>query len=317
MKAPELAQLMDDWDPEPWTARSEPARPMTPEPLPAQVRPPIRPNSAPGRDRSILGIALTHFVTGIVALAVSYVPILNVPGGWPRAIIFLIVALLVGSAISQDDGPTLFTRGWVSNLVAVVAVLPLAALTVTLARQPHVSLRAGSAWSAIGLTLILCFALVAISLGFAIWSSDEPDESGLLMLPSALLIPAVIGIRVEVDEQAALRAMALAAIVASFAALMSWSVARPLRAFAPPAALTIQVLALWLTGHGPTFTSTSGQVVPLLFSLLFTVTVLVGVATNGLAAFVNQLERESRPIYERSKDGDVTRTQGTQRPPLR
>lgn len=308
---------MDDWDPEPWTAKSEPARPRTPEPLPAPVRPPIRSRGVPGRDRSILGIALTHAVTGLIALTVSFVPFLNVPGGWPRAIIVLILALLAGSAISQDDGPTLFTRGWVSNLITVVAVLPLVALTVTLARQPHVSLRAGSAWSAIGLTLILCFVLIAISIGFAIWSSDEPDESGLLMLPSALLIPAVIGIRGEVDEQAALRAVALAAIVAAFASLMSWSVARPLRAFAPPAALTIQVLALWLTGHGPTFTSTSGQVVPLLFSLLFTVTVLVGVATNGLAAFVSQLERESRPIYDRSKEEDAPRTHGTQRPPLR
>ena len=309
--------MTEEWDPEPWVARNELQMAQAPVKPPAQVRPPIRPQAAPGRDRSILGIALTQFVTGMVALLVSYVPILNVPGSWPRAIIFLILVLIIGCVTSQDDGPTLFTRGWVSNLIAVVAVLPMAALTVTLARQPHVSLRAGSAWSSIGLTLILSFVLVGIAIGFAIWSSDEPDESGLLMLPSALLIPAVIGIRGEVDEQSALRAIALAATVAAFAALMSWSIARPLRAFAPPAALCVTVLALWLTGHGPTFTSTSGQIVPLLFSLLFTVTVLVGVATSGLSAFVHQLELESRPSFARDLNGEAARANMAQRPPLR
>ncbi len=309
--------MTDEWDPEPWVARTELPRTPAPEKPPTQVRPPIRPKAAPGRDRSILGIALTQFVTGMVALLVSFIPILNVPGNWPRAIIFLIAILLIGCITSQDDGPTLFTRGWVSNLIAVVAVLPMAALTVTLARQPHVSLRAGSAWSSIGLTFILSFVLVGIAVGFAIWSSDEPDESGLLMLPSALLIPAVIGIRGEVDEQSALRALALATIVAAFAALMSWSVARPLRAFAPPAALCVTVLALWLTGHGPTFTTTSGQIVPLLFSLLFTVTVLVGVATSGLSAFAHQIELESRPSYARDIEGDAARANMAQRPPLR
>jgi hypothetical protein len=309
--------VTDDWDPEPWVARTELPKAPASEKPPAQVRPPIRPKAAPGRDRSILGIALTQSLTGIVALLVSVIPILNVPGNWPRAIIFLIVVLLIGCITSQEDGPTLFTRGWVSSLIAVVAVMPIAALTVTLARQPHVSLRAGSAWSSIGLTLILSSVLIGISIGFAIWSSDEPDESGLLMLPSALLIPAVIGIRGEVDEQSALRAVALATIVASFAALMSWSVARPLRAFAPPVALCVTVLSLWLTGHGPTFTTTSGQIVPLLFSLLFTVTVLVGVATSGLSAFAHQIELESRPSYARDIEGDAARANMAQRPPLR
>lgn len=307
----------EEWEPEPWSRSLEPMRPPVPiSPSPPTVRPPVRRTPQPGRDRSILGIAVTNAVTAAFAFGASLIGPLSGTTGWPRGIILLILLLFVGVVLSNDEGATLFSRGWVSNLVTAVAVLPLTALTVALARQPHVSLQAGSAWSAILLATILVLVLISAGVAFGIWSADAPDESGLLMLPVALIVPAMIGIRGEIDQEAALQALAAASMIACIASVMSWSVAPSLRAFAPPVALGLEVIVLWLAGRGPSFEDTSGQVVPLLYSLLFAMTVLVVVGTSIVAIVVRQIERNSRP-FGRAEIEAPTAARVNARPPLR
>lgn len=309
---------MEDWEPEPWSRSLEQMRPPVPvKPVPSPtVRPPVRRTPQPGRDRSILGIAVTHGVTAVLAFGASLVGFLSGPTGWPKGIILLVVLLFAGVVLSNDGGATLFSRGWVANIVTAVAAMPLTALTVALARQPHVSLQAGSAWSAILLALVLTLVLISTGLAFGIWSSDGPDESGLLILPVALIVPAMIGIRGEIDQAAALQALAAASMIACIAAIMSWSVAPGLRAFAPPLALGLEVVVLWLAGRGPSFEDTSGQVVPLLYSVLFAMTVLVVVGTSIVAIIVRQIERNSRP-FGRAEIEAPAAARVNARPPLR
>lgn len=308
----------EEWEPEPWSRTLEQARPPMPiKPTPPPtVRPPVRRPPQPGRDRSILGIAVTHAVTAVIAFAVSLSGFLSGPTGWPKGIIILVLVLFAGVFLSNDEGATLFSRGWVANIVTAVAVMPLTALTVALARQPHVSLQAGSAWSAILLASVLTLVMISTGIAFGIWSADGPDESGLLILPVALTVPAMIGVRGEINQAAALQALAGAAMIASIAAIMSWSVAPGLRAFAPPLALGLEVIVLWLAGRGPSFENTSGQVVPLLYSVLFAMTVLIVVGTSIVAIIVKQLERNSRP-FGRAEIEAPAAARVSARPPLR
>lgn len=308
----------EEWEPEPWSRSLEqvpPPVPIRPTPPPT-VRPPVRRTPQPGRDRSILGIAVTHAVTAIFAFGFSLIGFLSSTTGWPKGIILLILLLFAGAVLSNDEGATLFSRGWVANIVTAMIVMPLTALTVALARQPHVSLQAGSAWSAIFMAAVLALVLVGAGVAFGIWSADAPDESGLLMLPVALIVPAMIGVRGDLDQQASLQALAAASMIACIASVMSWSVAPALRAFAPPVALGLEVIVLWLAGRGPSFEDTSGQVVPLLYSLLFAMTVLVVVGTNIVAIIVRQIERNSRP-FGRAEIEAPTAARVNARPPLR
>src|SRR5690606_27413635 len=112
----------------------------------------------------------------------------------------------------------------------------------------------------------------------------------------AMIIPAIVGIRGGIEETEAIRALGQATIIAAAAAVMCWSLAPGLRAFVPPLALGLQVVLLWLNGQGPSFASSSGQVVPLIFSALFASAVVMVVATSILAILSRQLERDSRPF---------------------
>ena len=305
------------WEPEPWTKTFELPVPKAPPPPAQRVRPPVRrPQIQVDRDRRILGIAVTHAVTALAAFGLSLVPALNQTGGWPLLVTAVVLVLVGGLVVSRDEGAPLFTRGWASNLVTTVAIMPIAALTVTLARQPHVSLSAGSAWAPLLFTLLICIVMTVMAVVFAIWSTDGPDEAALLVLPAAMIIPALVGMRNAVEEVDAVRALGQASIIAAIAAVMSWSLAPSLRAFVPPLALGLQVILLWLTGQGPSFSRSSGQVVPLIFSTLFAATVVMVVATSILAILFQQLERESRP-FGRELAEDSRQFQPKRRPPLR
>jgi hypothetical protein len=308
----------EEWEPEPWSRSIEqmlPPVPVKPAPTPT-VRPPVRRTPQPARDRSIIGIAVTHAVTAVFAFGFSLLGFLSGSTGWPKGVILLVLLLFAGFVLSNDEGATLFSRGWVANIVTAVMVMPLTALTVALARQPHVSLQAGSAWSAILLAVVLMLVLIFTGVAFGIWSADGPDESGLLILPVALIIPAVIGVRGDIDQAAVLQALAGSCMIASIASIMSWSIAPGLRAFAPPVALGLEVIVLWLAGRGPSFEDTTGQVVPLLYSVLFAMTVLVVAGTGIVAIVVRQIERNSRP-FGRAEIEAPAAARVNARPPLR
>ncbi|MCC6704703.1 MAG: hypothetical protein IT334_07480 [Thermomicrobiales bacterium] len=307
----------DRWEPEPWSRTFEQPAPR-PVPAPVErVRPPVRrPAPFVDRDRRILGIAVTNAVTAVVAFGASLIPFFQDPDGWPWLVAIVVVAMIVGVVVSRDEGATLFTRGWISNLVTTAAIMPIAALAVTLARQPHVALSAGSAWAPMLFTFLICLIMTAMAAAFAIWSADEPDEAALLVLPAAMIIPAIIGLRGGIEELQAVRALGQAAIIAAGAAVMAWSLAPALRAFVPPLALGLQVVLLWLSGQGPSFSRSSGEIVPLLFSALFAASVLMVVATSILAILARQFERDSRP-FGRELYTEPERFRPSRRPPLR
>lgn len=316
---PDRKRTVDDdrWEPEPWTRTFEQPPPSVPAPPVERVRPPVRrPAPQVDRDRRILGIAVTHAVTALAAFGFSLIPPLRQEGGWPLLVIAVVIVLVAGLATARDEGAALFARGWVANLVTTIAIMPIAALTVTLAREPHVSLSAGSAWAPLLFTALLCVMLLVMAAAIAIWSTDGPDEAALLVLPAAMIIPAIVGVRGEIGEVDAVRALGQATIIAAIAAVMSWSLAPSLRAFVPPLALGLQVVLLWLNGQGPSFSRSSGQVVPLIFSALFAASVIMVVATSILAILARQLERDSRP-FGRELTEEPQRFRPTRRPPLR
>lgn len=329
---PEEEQALDEeWSPEPW----ERPRPVggTPSPVPARrVAPTLssRPAQAPvnpppaapatkadadPRSRVILGFAVVYALVGLLSLGVSIVPMLATPSGWPRAVIVVILVLGIGLVVSRDEGPTPFSRPWVAGLTAAVVVLPLTTLAVSSAREPYISLAHGTAWTAIGLSALLCLVLAGIAIGMAVWSSDAPEESGLLTLPSALLVPAVIGMRGEIAQVAAARALGEVLLISAAATVIAWSLAVRYRTLTPPAAFGLQVVALWITGHGPSFQSTSGQIVPLLFALLFVMSVIQVVGTTSMAYIAAQALRDSTAMLWEPPRREPS-SAPTSRPPL-
>ncbi|CAN5778204.1 hypothetical protein BH20CHL3_BH20CHL3_10290 [soil metagenome] len=237
-------------------------------------------NAVDSASRHVFAIAAPQAITGAMALIVS---VFGSNGGVPLAVIAVLAVQLVGYAATRAVEPASLGRAWLVGLVTAVIALPIFAIQLTLAREPYAGTTYGSSAPLIAATAAVALTLVLTALLLAIVSHDAPEEAALLFMPLALLIPAVIGIRSEVAEVAAIRALAESSLVAAGASVIAWSLPRATRPLIAPAAMAVQFILLWMMGRGPSFSSTSGELAPLALGGQLALAVILVVAVPLLA----------------------------------
>jgi hypothetical protein len=289
-----------NWVPPPWNPAAKPSRDselksrsprnqrtIGPRPTtgkaPAQKRPPD-PNA-----RRILAIAVPQAVTGIVALFVSLVGLLISMPNMPLAIFAILVVQVVGYLLTRDEAPMGMRMAWIVGAIESAVILPVVALQTIIAREPYVSQNMGSAGPVLVATGIVALVQIGIAVYIAAISWEHPEEAGLIFMPLALLVPAVIGARHDILEESAVRTLAQASLLAAGATVIAWALPRTARPFVPAAALALQFLALWVSGHGPSFARTSDEVVPFMYGALLVLTVILTVGVSILSLFFRRV----------------------------
>ena len=157
------------------------------------------------------GRAAPALVTAILALAgatrVVQAPDLEAP--------LYLGLVLLGQAAGLGLSVTLDRPGarayWQLALLATLVLMPIAAMQAAASRYPFVAISHGSAGPLLWLTLATLVALGAFWLFACYHSSAQPEESGLLFLLAALLVPAMLGAPGTIDERSVLAMLALAA----------------------------------------------------------------------------------------------------------
>jgi hypothetical protein len=239
--------------------------------------------------RRILAIAVPQGVTGLVALFVSAVGLLIAMPELPLAIFFILGVQIVGYLLTRYEAPTGMRMAWIVGAIETAVILPVVALQTMIAREPYVSQSMGSAGPVLVATLVVAFVLIGVALYVAAVSWQHPEEAGLVFMPLALLTPAVIGARNDVLEESAVRALAQASLLAAGATVIAWALPRKMRPFVPAVALGLQFIALWATGHGPSFARTSDEVVPFMYGVLLVLVVVLVVCVSILSLFFRRM----------------------------
>jgi hypothetical protein len=239
--------------------------------------------------RRILAIAIPQAITGLVALFVSAVGLLVKMPQLPLAILFILAVQIVGYLLTRNEAPTGMRLAWIVGAIETAVILPIVALQTMIAREPYVSQSIGSAGPVLVATLVVALVLIGVALYVAALTWQQPEKAGLVFMPLALLTPAIIGTRNDVLEETAVRALAQASLLAAGATVIAWSLPRKLRPFVPPVALGLQFLALWITGHGPSFARSSDEVVPFMYGLLLVLVVVLAVCVSIVALVIRRM----------------------------
>jgi hypothetical protein len=238
----------------------------------------------------VLAIAVPQGVTGATALLSSAIGFLaGEQGTIPLAILLVLTTQLVGFAVTHREEPAALRWSWVVGFVATAVLMPILAIHVTLAHQPYAGTASGSRLPLLATTGALAVLLIATAIVLAILSYEVPEEAGLLLMPAALLVPTMIGIRGAVTEASSVQALGVAALVAAAATGLAWSLPRQSRMLVPPCALAVQFVLLWMMDRGPTIQSSSGSIVPLTQGGLLALTVILVVCVPILALWVRGL----------------------------
>ncbi|MFL5760450.1 MAG: hypothetical protein ACJ789_12010 [Thermomicrobiales bacterium] len=239
--------------------------------------------------RRILAIAVPQAATGIVGLIISIIGLVVAFPNMPMAIFAILAVQVGGYFLTRGEAPLGMRMAWIVGAIETAVILPVVALQTIIAREPYVSQSMGSAGPVLVATAIVALVQIGLAVFIAASSWEHPEEAGLIFLPLALLVPAVIGARHEILEENAVRALAQASLLAAGATVIAWALPRSSRPFVPAAALALQFLALWLSGHGPSFARTSDEVVPFMYASLLVLTVILTVGVSILSLYSRRI----------------------------
>jgi hypothetical protein len=259
-------------------------------------------------------MAVAPAMVGFLALSVSFLPFLSGGGSVPRGLMIVIAVQVIAVGILKASEYLHLMRIWFSTLICSAVLVPLLALQVTLLREPYVSWGRGSASPPLVATLVVAMVLLVCGVWAIATSWDDPDQAGLLFMPQAMVVPALIGMRSTILESATLRIFGEILLLASIATAISWLFPPAMRLLTPPIAIAVEFVFLWATGYGPWFHSTSGNVVRVLYSVMLAFTIILVVAVPFVALWAKHGATEIRQARQNATRAQQRRPPATRGP---
>ena len=243
--------------------------------------------------------ALPFLATALLALIFSRVALPGRLRDVPTALLVVIAVQLGGTALAWLTGATPAMRRWLVCLLATAVVVPTTALQAAAAREPFVSLGRGSAAALLWLTLGLLLVLAALFVLVSGQCAAAPERASVAFLPIAAVVPATMGARGDLGEQAVLATLAVAMAVAAAAAAWAEFAPSPWLPLVGAAALGGEFVLLWALRYVPRFGPEHGRIVALtavlVLALVAAATVFVPVGAlfaRRLAAAVDAASHE-------------------------
>lgn len=277
----------DDWEAPKWTHPKVTAYDLEPDERRAARRLGERrtaQRAAPARDGYLLGMAIAPGLTSILALLVTVVPGMSGTGDVPIGIVAVLIAQVAALVIIGRTQLQAWSPSWISVGFLTSVMLPMLALQVTLLHEPYVSVAMDSA----GPAVIASVVLLSLYLAFAVWSCwvglRAPEIAAVLLMPPSLAIPAMIGERGAIDQQAALLILSEVTLLTAVVTAVVWLFPGWPQLMMAAGALAVELIRLWVSGRGPWRHETSGNIVNLIYVAMLVVVVLTVVLTPVIAA---------------------------------
>ena len=296
-RAPDMRRArQDDWEPPKWTHPKVTAYDLEPEERRAARRLTERrtaQRALPARDGYLLGMAIAPGVTSILALIVSVVPGLSGTGDVPTGLVVILIAQVAALAILGQTQLQAWTPSWISVGFLTSVMLPMLALQVSLLHEPYVSIAIGSA----GPAIVASAVLLSLYLAFAVWSCwvglQAPEVAAILLMPSSLAIPAIVGEPGRIDQQAALSILAEVTLVTAIITGIAWLFPGWPQLLTAAVALAFEIVRLWVAGQGPWRHETSGAIVNTIYVIMLVVVVLTVVLVPVFSAWLGAPARRA------------------------
>ncbi len=240
--------------------------------------------ATPARDGFLLGMAIAPGATSILALFVSVVPVLSGTGDIPLGIVLVLIMQVAALATLSQMGTHPWGPSWISVGFLTSVMMPMLALQVSLLHEPWVSLEMDSAGPVI-LATILVLGLYASFCFWVLWvGQHNPAIAPILLMPSTLAIPALIGEPGLVDQHGALMILSEVTLITAIAAAIVWLFPGWPQLLAGAGALAVELARLWAAGKGPWRHETSGSIVSAIYIVMLIAAVLAIVLIPMLCA---------------------------------
>lgn len=228
-------------------------------------------------------------LTGIMLLLAKFALARVGADALPGAILGLwglqLVSLILARGLALPD----FAVVWATMVITLGVLVPLLALQALLGDIPYVSLAESSAGPFLAASLGVVFALVASAVGLAVISREQPERASILLLPMALVIPALLGVAGEALGLSILEPLAATMLASGVWAAVMWLAPRGVWLLATPVALLVQLVVLLIRNGGPVPGVEAGTVIAVGYGSVLATLVAVSVALPLFARWIGTI----------------------------
>jgi hypothetical protein len=267
--------------------RSSPARARVRKPRnPAwEWKPIVMPQPRQMMEQALPSLLMALSLFGTLAI------IRFLPGGLPLwAPLILIPTVLLLFRADRNVHP-MWTRSAIINLVVIGAFFPMMIVRQSFLRVPFVEFGNGTLVMPILSTVLVVVAMMAIALGSAFLTQDDPEYAGMLFLPAALLVPFFAGATEITGLRTALAITGSIYIACAVLTIVASMLPAAFPTLVAPIALALEFLVLPVSESTPIFPVGAGMSAKLLFFVVLAMGVGLTVAVPMLAVWVRQVRR--------------------------
>lgn len=228
-------------------------------------------------------------VAGSVLLTLMLMSFL--PGGFPLwAPMTLLPTLLLLVRADHARHP-MWGRAALINLVVLGAFFPMMIVRQSFLRVPFVEFGNGTLVMPILSTLMVVIAMIAIALGSAFLSQEDPEYAGMLFLPAAMLVPFFAGATEITSLSTALLVLSFVYLAVGILTIIASVLPTAFPTLVAPVALALVFFVLPVSESASIFPVGAGMSAKLLFFIVLAVGVGLTVAVPMMAVWVRQVRR--------------------------
>ncbi len=183
-----------------------------------------------------------------------------------------------------------------ANIATISIAMPILALRRFTIAVPSFEHGHGVLLAPVVASVAAVLVMVALALGIAIATREDPEYAGLLLLPAALMVPMCVGMSSESTLAGWLSASAGVYIAAGLATVVASLLPGTLAALVAPGAIALEFLFLTVIKRTPVFPHASGATALLLFWCLLVVVVSLLVLLPVVSQWFGRVDRRARAI---------------------
>lgn len=240
--------------------------------------------------RQVLVQALPNLLMALSTLVVLALGAFT-PFGVPVWAVGIFIPSVVLALVSNTPLEQPRQRAAILNIVTMAMIFPVLVIRQSVVRVPFVGDGNGTLLAPAIATAAVIGLLLVLALACAILSQEDPEYSGIMFLPAALMVPVLAGQSDLVSLPSALWLAASIFAVSAALTVLASMLPGAFPALVAPLAIGLEFVVLTAFRNQSLFPTGAGSTAKVLFFAIVVVTLILAIVVPMLSVWTRQVTR--------------------------
>ena len=213
------------------------------------------------------------------------------PFGVPVWAVGIFIPSVILALMSQDSVHLPRQRAAILNVATMAMVFPVLVIRQSVVRVPFVDGGNGTLLAPVIATVAVIGLLLLLALACAVLSQEDPEYSGIMFLPAAMMVPVLAGQSDLVSLPSALLLAIAIFFVSGLLTVLASILPMAYPALIAPAAIGLEFVLLTVFRNESLFPTGAGSMAKVLFFAVVVATLILAIVVPMLSVWTRQVTR--------------------------